>query len=77
MRLIDAEKLGVVTVKVPDGVDAESYVKGCQDILERIDVAPTVDAVPVVRCKECRHYERCELMTDDGFCSDGERKDDE
>ena len=23
-----------------------------------IDVAPTVDAVPVVRCKDCKHYHK-------------------
>ena len=51
--------------------------------------APTVDAVPVVRCKDCKHYEihkpkvleNCERngylipMKPDDFCSHGERKD--
>ena len=51
--------------------------------------APTVDAVPVVRCKDCKHYEihkpkvleNCERngyiipMKPDDFCSYGERKD--
>ena len=51
--------------------------------------APTVDAVPVVRCKDCKYYEihkpkvleNCERngyiipMKPDDFCSYGERKD--
>lgn len=50
--------------------------------------APTVDAVPVVRCKDCKHhhYSECEIpycdridygygWKDDDFCSHGERKD--
>ena len=49
---------------------------------------PTVDAIEVVRCKDCKHSEhwyrdrrRCFLWTengvsvfDDGFCNYGERK---
>lgn len=47
------------------------------------DISPTVDAVPVVRCKDCKHYHNgfnCDLLQkpimkgDDWFCADGERK---
>lgn len=51
--------------------------------------APAIDAVPVVRCKDCRAmytvghgyrwckvWERMLLMGEDGFCSYGERKKD-
>lgn len=48
--------------------------------------APTVDAVPVVRCKDCKDWgpgtggipicwETYEPMPPDGFCSIGERKE--
>ena len=55
-----------------------------------IDNAPTVDAVEVVRCKDCEHYvdgpyDNGDMMCDnwgewifpheDDFCSYGERKD--
>ena len=54
-----------------------------------LDDSPTVDAVPVVRCRECGHgmpcvdgYVRCShpsgksiLMKSSDFCSYGERKD--
>ena len=52
---------------------------------------PTIDAVPVVRCKDCKHSElwhsdrrRCFLwcetgnsVWDDGYCSYGERREDD
>lgn len=57
----------------------------------RVKEAPTVDAVPVVRCGECKYYKQnpyskekhmmcmcwCDwLATDtDDFCSSGERRD--
>ena len=41
--------------------------------------APTVDAVEVVRCKDCKHRHSdswCEYVDDDNFyCSRGERKE--
>ena len=40
--------------------------------------APTIDAVPVVRCKDCKYFKTrlCENEDnhDDWFCADGERK---
>ena len=49
-----------------------------------IESAPTVDVVEVVRCRECRSYNKpktgwCEVHLDrehmDDFCSYGERKE--
>ena len=50
-----------------------------------LDAMPTVDAVPVVRCKDCQHYDGkwCLLLDmvnsdmGDWFCAYGERKDGE
>ena len=85
MRLIDADNL------VPDICDAEiEYgTKPVHFSANAIDLAPTVDAVPVVRCRECGHgmpcvdgYVRCShpsgksiLMKSSDFCSYGERKE--
>lgn len=58
-------------------------------ILEAVKSLPSIDAVPVVRCRECKYYEihkpkvleNCERngyiipMKPDDFCSYGERKD--
>ena len=70
MRLIDADKL-------------DWWYKG-RNIRRVIDDAPTVDAVVVTRCKDCRSYNKpktgwCEVHLDrehpDDFCSYGKRKD--
>lgn len=53
MRLIDADELKGKAFADPD--DGEHFVY-CQ----YIDEAPTVDAVPVVRCKDCKHAKRYE-----------------
>ena len=51
-RLIDADKFEVYT-----WVNKSSdYVDGDQSMLEAIDIAPTVDAVEIVRCRDCKHY---------------------
>lgn len=56
-----------------------------------IDDMPTADVVPVVRCKDCKHYKKinyddvkpntCEITTRRqqpyDFCSYGERKNDD
>ena len=43
-----------------------------------IEAMPAADVVPVVRCKDCKHYQTdymCFLRKPDDFCSYGERKD--
>ena len=44
-----------------------------------IEAAPTVDAVPVVRCSDCRKFKTygCRMVASgyDAFCSYGERKE--
>ena len=54
-----------------------------EDVIMMIKTAPTVDAVPVVRCRECKFRDgtpgqpniQCGNMHDDDFCSYGERKE--
>ena len=62
-----------------------------EDVIMMIKTAPTVDAVPVVRCRECKHYDTADFdgdilcgctlhsamvdITPDSFCSYGERKE--
>lgn len=79
-RLIDADAL----IKEANAEGAYGYVDAKQ-----IADAPTINAVPVVRCKDCiRRYDtdECpmcflsegqyyEFTRDDGFCDRGERKD--
>ena len=83
MRLIDADS---------DYIQETIYRRGFktrQDIEEWLNNAPTIDAVPVVRCKYCiRRYDTdecpmcfliegryCEYTNENGFCDRGERKE--
>ena len=59
-----------------------------RDVVDMLESAPTVDAVPVVRCRECKHCDPENYHCDhpmgtaaplrrkpDDFCSYGERKE--
>ena len=86
-RLIDANALLADMEECSVGLD--KYY--CGYAKEFIDHATTVDAVEVVRCKDCKHYEmhkpkvleNCERngylipMNPDDFCSYGERREGE
>lgn len=58
MRLIDADKFEVYSFTLTS-LDFEA---GVLSVLEKLDAAPTVDAVEVVRCKDCEYAERYERM---------------
>ena len=80
MRLIDVDELKGKAFADHD--DGEHFVY-CQDI----DEAPTVDAVPVIRCRECIYFcpedawDRCINRNglfnpvESYFCSYGKRKE--
>lgn len=36
--------------------DESEYERGYHDATSNLNALPTVDAVPVVRCKNCKHY---------------------
>ena len=73
-RLIDANAL----IKEANSDGAYGYVDA-----KKIADAPTVDAVEVVSCRECKYHNKppCPMRLsfnwteDDDFCSYGERKD--
>lgn len=93
MRLIDANYV-LAHLKPYELSDEEWSVTGgtaLRLIHTAINQAPTIDAKPVVRCKDCIHYDMgvCLKIYSDGnahpdawqprkledFCSYGERKD--
>ena len=60
----------------------EDFKDGISTILEMMKTAPTVDAVPVVRCKDCKSFSHgycrfhdAKFVRPDGYCYWGERKD--
>lgn len=54
MRLIDVDDLGVG--RCSKDVLPAVYCAGWNGLLGLIEKAPTVDAVPVVRCKDCKWF---------------------
>lgn len=99
MRLIDANQMAVdefeaymsAQVQITDDLKWLVNFAAHSKIQKLIADTPTVDAVPVVRCKDCKHYDMgvCLKIYSDGnvhpeawqsrrpddFCSYGERKD--
>lgn len=86
MRLIDADRLKDSVMFTCDlgGWIGETLLQIKKVAVKYIENAPTIDAVEVVRCGECKHmlaYGRCMEFADDGirpsatdFCSYGERR---
>lgn len=54
MRLIDAENTNLI-----DAIGRNAF-KDRQDIIDLINNQPTVDAVHVVRCKDCKYHDEGE-----------------
>ena len=78
-RLIDGDKLLETYKKwIPQlsSKNDEGDKRGVETCITVLEDTPTIDAVEVVRCKDCKHRDNCNLMTDDDFCSDRERKED-
>lgn len=61
MRLIDADKIGIGKAN-PDVFENKAYADGWNSAIEIINAAPTVDAVAVIRCKDCEYAERYERI---------------
>lgn len=82
MRLINVDEL-----KLPQHFF--ETVDNVPKFYEWLNEQPTIDAVPVVRCKDCKWHEQeqpgmvyCPAtvggwVEDDWFCKGGEREDDE
>ena len=76
MRLIDSDKFILALMDASlSSVDEDT-------ILDLVDSVPTADAVPVVRCKDCKYRDGtpgqpnilCAQMHEDDFCSYKERR---
>ncbi len=98
MRLIDAEtfpnKLKEMMIQIDKNrgePEEDWFLYGFDEFVIALDVIdlvkemPTIDAVPVVRCKDCKYYNGIDhycvndgvLVKADDYCSWGERRDDE
>ena len=85
-RLIDADALISRFCELANRLTADNWFH-LDAITDEITDAPTVDAVEVVRCKDCKHKKMtpdnwlwcnawCGIngMGDEGFCNYGERR---
>lgn len=75
MRLIDADALPEYT----------GYALSANEVAMAVEDAPTIDAVEVVRCRDCKWYDkhdkRCKVWNHGvlsiGYCYRGEEREDE
>lgn len=78
MRPIDADSLieDLELLAKHEESFRQSVILG---VIHAVKARSTIDAVPVVRCKNCKYFETqlCENEDnyDNWFCADGERKD--
>lgn len=85
MRLIDADALHFNRIRI---AHEDGTVGGYNAVAMSAEIkdAPTIDAVPVVRCKDCKRHNakagklyRCDLLNvwydGDFFCANGERSE--
>ena len=81
MRLIDADE-----AIINFGFEWDDIGPSRGEVVEFLRKQPTIDAVPVVRCRECKHHHDCDThfcdalgmdCPDDSefFCSYGKRKE--
>ena len=77
MRLIDADR--AIEIIRSQGIAHPNAYHLTNYATLILREAPTIDAVPVVRCKDCKYFKTrlCENEDsyDGWFCADGERKD--
>ena len=78
MRQIDADAMRQDWLENGEN----EYVYDTNAVLYSIDEQPTIDAVPVVRCKDCALQGKLNCPMDEwvkpddnGFCHHGKRKD--
>ena len=88
MRLIDAD-YGQKQLTIAEVECGKNFETDCNHVRDFLNAMPTIDAIPVVRCRECKYRfknnghskDGCPIidaniwMDDDDFCSHGERKE--
>lgn len=94
MRLVDADALVEQVCLDGDCTQCKTGVneKVCKwnmfrlkDVIDCLEHAPTIDAVPVVRCKDCKwkadtigeswcDFHEFTILSDDDYCYHGERR---
>ena len=90
MRLIDADRAASIE-NLDQYSDLAAALGDVQTVRDILSDAPTIDAVPVVRCQDCRYYQDAKVnekgflicpasgmeITETDYCSYGSRMDKE
>lgn len=90
MSLVDADRAASIE-NLDQYSDLAAALGDVQTVRDILSDAPTIDAVPVVRCQECRYYPTAKVnekgflicpasgmeITETDYCSYGERMDKE
>lgn len=79
MRLIDAEEYKEDIIEAINEQFRKGNMTGAFWLTVAdsfLDIQPTIDAVEVIRCKDCMHFrDTCIGRTENGYCSDAKRKE--
>lgn len=70
MKFVNADEIKEAIVEAGQNSGCEwgkNWKLTGEQIRDVIDNAPTVDAVAVVRCKDCKFWDRTNMVTDIGF----------
>ena len=86
MKLIDAD-YGQKQLTIAEVECGKNFETDCNHVRDFLNAMPTIDAVPVVRCRECKHCDPQNYHCDhpmgtvaplrrkpDDFCSYGEKE---
>ncbi len=70
MRPIDADDLDILGYmeEFPTGESDETWNAAVSQIAEYVNFSPTLDVVPVVRCRDCEYYRESALLAPNMFC---------
>ena len=81
-----SDVLGIVSARLkPCNALIGDLCNACEDVYRMVELIPSADVQPVVRCKDCEYYREnkhgyCsffdeKFMPFDGYCSNGVRMD--
>ena len=76
MRLIDSDRLKAEIMSwcvVTDDLFGAGKYHEREIVLQAIEESPTIDAAPVVRCKDCKHYSKTGCSAGFGWCENMDR----
>ncbi len=76
-RLIDADKILEKLQRMIEYCKKDKYVNGLTALFQVGDAimdCPTVDAVPVVRCRDCVYFNAKNSLETQGICMCGEKE---